>query len=97
TKRDWSSDVCSSDLAGQLTPKTRSLLSLALRNSNRLLVLVNDILDIQRIQLGTLEFKLEPLDLVELVGQSVEVNEAYVQAYGAEIGRASCRVGCVVG
>ena len=78
-------ELIDSGIAGQLTPKTRSLLSLALRNSNRLLVLVNDILDIQRIQLGTLEFKLEPLDLVELVGQSVEVNEAYVQAYGAEV------------
>ncbi len=68
-------------VAGELTPKMKHLLSLARRNSDRILMLVNDILDIQRIQLGTLQFHQEALDLGQVVRQSVEMNQSYSDIY----------------
>lgn len=60
-----------------LPEKIKALLNIALRNSDRLLMLVNDILDIQKIQLGTLNFNLRETDLVDIIMQSIEVNESY--------------------
>lgn len=60
-----------------LPEKIKGLLNIALRNSDRLLMLVNDILDIQKIQLGTLNFNLRETDLVDIILQSIEVNESY--------------------
>lgn len=77
--------LMSSGIAGEIPIKAQKLLELASRNSDRLLSLVNDILDIQKIQLGTLDFHLKTIDIVSVVRQSVEVNELYAQNLGVKI------------
>ena len=73
--------LVTSGTAGQLAEQTKHLLGIALRNSERLLMLVNDILDVQKIQLGTLSFKLEQIDMNVIIEQSIEVNESYASMY----------------
>ncbi len=77
--------LINSGVSGEIPEKAQHLLSVALRNSDRLLNLVNDILDIQKIQLGTLDFHLKVIDIVDIVKQSIEVNEAYAQSYQVKI------------
>ncbi len=77
--------LMSSGIAGEIPVKAQKLLELASRNSDRLLSLVNDILDIQKIQLGTLDFHLKTIDIVAVVRQSIEVNELYAQNLGIKI------------
>lgn len=77
--------LMSSGIAGEIPEKGQKLLELASRNSDRLLSLVNDILDIQKIQLGTLDFNLKTIDIVNVVKQSVEVNEIYAKNLGVVI------------
>lgn len=77
--------LMSSGITGEIPVKAQKLLELASRNSERLLSLVNDILDIQKIQLGTLDFHLKTIDMVTVVRQSVEVNELYAQNLGVKI------------
>lgn len=49
---------------------------LALRNSNRLLKLVNQILDISKVESGTMELKVSEVDLVEII-------QSIVKAFGS--------------
>ncbi len=78
-------ELMKAGMAGELSPRMEQMLGLALRNSERLLMLVNDILDIQRIQLGTLKFDQKPLNIVSVVRQSIEVNEVYSEMYRVKL------------
>src|SRR5437660_2143716 len=47
--------------------QTNDLLHIALDECDRLIRLINDILDIRKIEAGKLELKLEPIDPVDLI------------------------------
>ena len=64
-------------LANELSPKGRQLLEVAQRNSQRLVRLVGDILDLQKIEAGTMPFDLRALELGSFLVQAVEANQAY--------------------
>jgi signal transduction histidine kinase len=57
-----------------LSPVAASMVDIAMRNSERLLVLINDLLDIQQITSGRLEMRLRGVHLEPLVLQSLEEN-----------------------
>ncbi len=67
--------------ASQLPPKVASMLQMANRNAERLSLLVNDILDLEKIQSGALQLKLERIDLVELLKQSYEENTGFASKH----------------
>lgn len=69
-------------LANELSPQAARLLEVARRNSQRLVRLVGDILDLQKIEAGTMPFDLRPLAVGLFLAQAVEAN----QAYGAQFG-----------
>ncbi|MDH4134664.1 MAG: PAS domain-containing sensor histidine kinase, partial [Gammaproteobacteria bacterium] len=57
------------------------LLDIAVRNAERLIALVNDILDMARIGAGRLTIVRKPVDLRELVRSAVAMMEAYAERY----------------
>ncbi|NOX40181.1 MAG: PAS domain S-box protein [Alphaproteobacteria bacterium] len=63
--------------AGEMNEKSDSLVTMALNNSDRLVRLINDILDIEKFEAGRMEFHLEPMDMADLVRQAVEANKNY--------------------
>jgi len=68
--------------AVQEQPETRQkLLDNAARNTERLLGLINDILDIDKIEQGKLDFKFENLELMQFVEQALEANQHYAKQY----------------
>ncbi|MFB9313008.1 ATP-binding protein [Nocardioides plantarum] len=56
---------------GELTPRARSMATLALESSERLSRLINDILDLERIQSGTRAMSVAPVDSFELLARAV--------------------------
>ncbi|RYX82045.1 PAS domain S-box protein [bacterium] len=64
-------------VTGAVPNRAQTMLEIAQRNSKRLLALINDILDLQKIESGRLDFELETLDLVPLVRNSLEANAGY--------------------
>ena len=66
--------------AGELPEKADRLIKIAQRNSERLIALVNDLLDVDKLRSGKVEYQLEPIDLVELVRASIEQNQTFGEA-----------------
>jgi PAS domain S-box-containing protein len=69
-------------IGGALPDSTLRLLKIAQANCQRLVRLVNDILDIQKIETGNMAFDLQPLDVRELVEQAVEASRGFAETYG---------------
>ncbi len=56
---------------GPIGEEQREFLGIVKNNADRLVGLVNDLLDVSRIQHGRLELRLEPVDLAELAEQAL--------------------------
>ncbi len=68
--------------AGPLESAPRELLEIALRNADRLIRLVNDLLDLSRLEAGRMEFRLEPVSLEESVAAGLETVAAFAGEQG---------------
>jgi signal transduction histidine kinase len=63
--------------AGELPPKAAQLVDIAYRNSLRLVRLATDLLDLQKIESGSLAFDVRSHDLAGLLAAAVEANQPY--------------------
>jgi PAS domain S-box-containing protein len=71
--------------AGPLTDGARRLLTIAHSNSQRLVRLINDILDIEKIESGKMVFALKPADIHALVEQVIEANRGFAEGFGVSV------------
>jgi len=72
-------------MAGSLPSKVRDLLEIAQSNCERLVLLVNDILDIEKFAAGQMRFVMQTVSLREVVRQAVAANEGYARRFNARI------------
>lgn len=71
--------------AGEINEIQREFLSIVQENSDRLVSLINDLLDISRIESGRVHLKIEPLDLSEVVQGVVDTFRTYADQSGIEL------------
>jgi signal transduction histidine kinase/DNA-binding response OmpR family regulator/HPt (histidine-containing phosphotransfer) domain-containing protein len=71
--------------AGPLESASRELLEIALRNADRLIRLVNDLLDLSRLEAGRMEFRLEPVSLADCVAAGLEAVAAFANEQGVQL------------
>ncbi len=71
--------------AGNLPDPIVRLLAIAHQNSERLVRLVNDILDIEKMQSGRVVFNFARVDVRSLVEQAIEGNRELAEGYGVRI------------
>jgi PAS domain S-box-containing protein len=64
--------LLSSGILGEISDKASNLLRIALSNSDRLVRLINDILDLERAQSGREPLVFRPVQMAELVRQSMD-------------------------
>ena len=67
---------------GELPAQVAGLLDIAHKNSERLLLLINDLLDMNKLESGQMAFRFEPIDVKSFVEQAVSSNAAYGEQYG---------------
>lgn len=73
--------LAASGTVGPLTPPLKSLLVIAQKNCQRLSNLINDILDVQKIEAGKMEFHMAPIELRGFIEKSCEVNRPYATSF----------------
>lgn len=69
-------------MAGKIPPEAANLIQIAANNSDRLVRLINDILDIEKIESGRMEIDFFPIQSWQLVEMAVEANRGFADRFG---------------
>ena len=77
--------VLNTSAAGKLPESASRFITIAYNNSQRLIRLINDILDIEKIESGKFTLVLEPVDIRSVLEQAMEDTLAYAKSYGVRI------------
>lgn len=72
-------------LAGAVSEQAAGLIEVAHRNADRLTLLINDLLDMDKLSDGKLEFHFAETDLRQLIAEIAERNTPYAQTFGVAI------------
>lgn len=70
---------------GQVPDQMEKALLIAQRNAGRLNALINDLLDLQKIEAGRMEFAFETVQLGPLLVQAVTANEPFGAKFGVKL------------
>lgn len=70
-------DLINGGKLGVLPDKAGRVAGIAHKSCNRLAVLIDDLLDFQKLRSGNMSFDFEDLDLAQLVREAVEANRAF--------------------
>jgi PAS domain S-box-containing protein len=76
---------------GELPPKARDLTRIARQNADRLIRLINDILDLEKIEAGKVQLQIAALDVPELVDATVAELRGMAHLYKVSI---ATDIGC---
>ena len=77
--------LLSGGAAGSLPERAQKLVGIAHANSQRLVRLINDILDVEKLESGQLVLQLAPLDLREIAARSIDGVRAYADGLGVAL------------
>ena len=72
-------------LAGVLSDKASKLVNIARSESDRLIRLINDILDIRKVEAGRLELKLSPVKARKIVEQTLQCTAGMALDYNVKL------------
>ena len=65
-------------VAGELPPKAANLVNIAHNNSERLVLLINDILDMEKIESGVITFKIRQMPVRPVLEQAIAASTNYM-------------------
>lgn len=68
-------------VTGELPEKTREMLEIANNNTERLLSIINQILDIEKIESGELVYKHQTVEIMPLIEQAIAGNSGYAHQF----------------
>jgi PAS domain S-box-containing protein len=72
-------------MADEVSERARRLIDIAHSNCERLIVLINDILDIDKIASGQMRFEKDEVAMAPIVAQAVEGIQAYAEQFGVQV------------
>lgn len=77
--------IVSGAIGGDLPDKIKTMLDIANNNTKRLLLLINDILDLQKIESGNLDFHFSSVEVMPFVKQAIEDNAGYAEEHSVSL------------
>lgn len=72
-------NLLTSGVAGELPAEAKQLLAISHQSTDRLVRLINDMLDLEKIASGKIEYRMEPQPLRALVEQAIRDTQAYAE------------------
>ncbi|MDP2238950.1 MAG: response regulator [Burkholderiales bacterium] len=78
-------ELVTSGVIGSLPPALAPLVDIACKNASRLVRLINDILDIDKIESGMMHFDLHSRELMPLITQAIDSNQDYASQHGVKL------------
>ena len=78
-------DMVGAGMGGEIPASAQSLVGIAQKNTDRLVRLINDILDIQKLEAGRLHMHPQRMALRPLLQQALEQNDGYARQFGVEL------------
>ena len=77
--------LIASGVTGDLPAKAGDLIQIAYKNSERLVRIINDILDVEKIESGSMQMHIHPVEIMPLLQQALEANRPYSDKYGVTL------------
>jgi PAS domain S-box-containing protein len=77
--------LISGGIAGALPDKARGLVDIAKNNCERLIRLINDILDSEKIESGKMQFELKPMEMLPLLEQALADNQGFAAQHKVKL------------
>ncbi|WP_051321322.1 sensor histidine kinase [Chrysiogenes arsenatis] len=68
---------------GQLSPEATQMIKIAKSNSDRLTLLINDLLDIEKIASGRMEFAMKRLEVGAIAVESINTHQTFAQEHSS--------------
>ncbi|WP_164871876.1 sensor histidine kinase, partial [Solirhodobacter olei] len=81
---------------GQIEERPLGLIQVALRNVERLVVMINDLLDLEKVAAGKMEMKLQPTDVSKVLEDALASNESYAAEFGVRLIRIGTKASVIV-
>ncbi|MCP8900765.1 CHASE domain-containing protein [Gilvimarinus xylanilyticus] len=72
-------------VTGEISDKTRNMVAIARNNTERLSVLVNDILDVEKLEFDQLKIILEAVPITAIMQQALRQMQGYADGYEVEL------------
>jgi len=76
--------LISGGAVGEIPEQAKEMLQVAANNTERLLLLINDILDIQKIESGQMTFNFDCIDMMPFIDKALIDNAAFAEEYGVK-------------
>jgi len=77
--------LISAGMAGKISEEANNLVTIANNNSGRLVRLINDILDIEKIESGRMEIEFYPVQVWSLLEMAAESSRGFAERFGITI------------
>lgn len=77
--------LLTSGALGSFPDKAKTILTVANNNCTRLINLINDILDLEKIKRGEMSFNYEDIEIKSIIKQTIELNKPYADQFNVKI------------
>lgn len=78
-------DLINGNVLGEVPEKMKPMLQIASKNSERLSNLIDDVLDVQRLESGEMSYNIQLLDMRELLEDAVSSNQGYANKHNVTL------------
>lgn len=87
-------DLVNNGVLGEVPDNLKPIIAVAARNGHQLAKLIDDLLDLQKIEAGEIVFHFNPLDANDLVTEAVESTTGYANKLGIQVTTDPCTKDC---